>query len=126
VAYSELETETQVGLALPDGTIIWSPDFYRQYPLFTNNERAKLVNALEKLAEEISFPEGELLSHYTWLTRQRYFVSVYSDPTVHDIMDPNLITPTTEEDSEVRNQAGEGLVPNSEVFPSASFDSQTA
>lgn len=111
---SDVQKAIQVGLMLPDGTIIWSPELYKQYPLVTNDDRAMMVEVLNKLAGEISFPGGELLTHYAWLKREVFHTTIYGDPTVHNILDPDLITPTPKDGSELHTETGEGPLPNPE------------
>jgi hypothetical protein len=65
----ETITTMQVGLRLPDGRIVWPPDEYKGYPLNTADERAILLQVLNKTADDLSFAHADFLNYYSWCKR---------------------------------------------------------
>jgi len=65
-----LWTETQVGLKLPNGEILWPPSEYGGYPIATSKDRATLLEVFKKTAVELSFEVDSFVQNYSWVTRQ--------------------------------------------------------
>ncbi len=72
-SYAEQEesyVETQVGLKLPNGEIIWPPDEYKGYPIAEAEDRAILLEVFKKTADDLHFTTEGFLGNYSWVTRQ--------------------------------------------------------
>ena len=63
-------TETQVGLKLPNGEILWPPSQYGGYPIATSEERATLLEVFKKTAVELCFEVDSFVQNYSWVTRE--------------------------------------------------------
>lgn len=62
--------ETQIGLKLPNGEIVWPPSEYGGYPIATSKDRATLLEVFKKTAVELSFEVDSFVQNYSWVTRQ--------------------------------------------------------
>ena len=59
--------KTEWGLVLPDGTVAWGS--YKEHPLDTPQDRARMLLVLRQTAADLSFPEETFLRHYEWTSR---------------------------------------------------------
>ena len=84
---SSVFRETEIGLALPDGTQVWPPDEYRGFPIKDQTDRENFVSNLKNAALELHFPEADFLSKFQWVVRERITAVTYEDRCVFPITD---------------------------------------
>ena len=91
---ADLETTvvTEIGLRLPDNTLVFPPDSWHDRPLDTPIARLSILDALRASARNLGMPETELLGRFSWVRREREIlcVSRVLADTFHDMDDPSL------------------------------------
>lgn len=84
-----LWTETQVGLKLPNGEIVWPPSEYGGYPIATSKDRAALLEVFKKTAVELCFEVDSFVQNYSWVTRQLTVIADKESLREISIADPS-------------------------------------
>lgn len=102
--------ETQVGLKLPNGEIIWPPNEYKGYPIDRPEERAILLEVFKKTAGELHFTTEAFLGHYSWVTRQLRTIVISENSQEIPITDPLAFGDRTRNEDNDREDNYRGAV----------------
>lgn len=88
---ADVDTVQQIGLRLPDGTEIFSPNTFHDRRVDTPEDRRQIVEALTVSAHNLGIDPAALLANYRWIVRDFRTITVPLDSALHDIDDPNLV-----------------------------------
>jgi hypothetical protein len=88
----QFRSETETGLKLPDGTLVFPPDTWHGRGVLTNEDRAVIVAALQESANHHGIPVADMLDKYKWHVREKMIITVTRrmDGRNHDLDDPTL------------------------------------
>ena len=84
MAQADVDTTstTEIGLQLPDGSIVWPPDEWHDRSLDTPEGRRDILDALRVAEKNLGFKPDHFLSFYSWVEREKtmHVVTTQSDP----------------------------------------------
>lgn len=97
-AVVSLEPESEWGLRLPNGRVVWPPEQFYGTGYQTEQERGAVANAIAAALDNMSLPRDPNLGQYGWVRRERQTV-ILERTIAYDIDDADVIaephTPTT-------------------------------
>ena len=64
----DINRVNEVGIMLPNGDMVWNE--YKGYNLNTVQGRLDLLEAIRRVAEDLSFEKEDLFENYCWLSRE--------------------------------------------------------
>lgn len=74
--FEGLTSDEEVGIRLPDGTIVWPPDTLQGHPLSTEDQRQAIVALLRQTATDLHIPPDQFLANYLWVIRKKITVTL--------------------------------------------------
>ena len=89
--------ETQIGLKLPNGEIVWPPSEYGGYPIATTQDRSTLLEVFKKTAVELHFEVDSFLKNYSWVSRELIITPTENTGEI-PITDPSVFGETRNND----------------------------
>ena len=100
--------ETQIGLKLPNGEIVWPPSEYGGYPIATIQDRATLLEVFKKTAVELHFEVDSFLQNYSWVSRELIITPITPTENTGEIpiTDPSVFGETRNNDDCQDNNSG--------------------
>lgn len=89
----ELKTIQEIGLQMPDGTLIFPPNTWHGRPLATPEDRKIIVDAIATSASNLGMSAQELMGRYHWVVRNQQVVisSWHIEAELRDLLDSALL-----------------------------------
>ena len=82
---TQIVCEQEIGLQLPDGTKIFSPETWHNRPVATAADREVILATLRAAAANLGYPDELFLERYHWVTREKISAVSYEDENSEEL-----------------------------------------
>ena len=106
VTSANVTREQEIGLQLPNGTQIFSPEQWHGRDLDGAENRNAILQTLCAAAANLGYPEDHFLERYQWVTRDKITATMYEDGETMPITSTGYVV----EFADAGNRNGEEVV----------------